>query len=115
MSRTKTPGAKKAVSLRRDRRNAYGENAKASRKAIPRRKALSQRSARRAAAVAIHGLAQESSAHVEEPSDRRLADARAKVRRGFRKSPDPPLGERVEKKLAHRRLLDAEGDRQRRR
>lgn len=114
MSKIKTPGAKKALSLKRDRRSAYGENDKASRKSIPRRKALSHRAARRAATLATHSLEQEASTRGDDLSDRRVADVKAKVRKGFRKCPDAPLGERVGQKLAKRRKLDADGGRRRR-
>lgn len=114
MSKIKPPGAKKTLSLERDRRSAYGENDKASRKAIPRRKALSHRAARRASTLATHSLEQEAMARAEEPSDRQLADVKTKVRKGFRKSPDAPLGERVEQKLARRHELSAQGGRGRR-
>jgi hypothetical protein len=36
MSTIKNPEEKKRLSLKHDRRNVYGENAKASRKGIPR-------------------------------------------------------------------------------
>lgn len=38
MKKQKTPQEKKELSYKKDRRNVYGENDKASRKAIPRRK-----------------------------------------------------------------------------
>jgi hypothetical protein len=43
----KSPQEKKALSYAKDRRNAYGENDKASRKAIPLRKAGENRQDRR--------------------------------------------------------------------
>jgi len=43
----KSPQEKKRLSLRKDRRNTYGENSKASRKAIPRHKKAQRRAARR--------------------------------------------------------------------
>ncbi|MGC2617441.1 MAG: hypothetical protein WA414_00280 [Acidobacteriaceae bacterium] len=50
MSRLKSPQEKKTASLDLDRRNAYGENAKASRKGIPRSKKRSHSAERQAAA-----------------------------------------------------------------
>jgi hypothetical protein len=38
VARKKSPQQKKAESLKKDRRNAYGENSKSSRKNIPRAK-----------------------------------------------------------------------------
>lgn len=44
---TKTPQEKKRLSYERDRRNRYGQNAKASRRLIPLRKAKTKRSYRK--------------------------------------------------------------------
>lgn len=48
-----SPQEKKSLSYARDRRNSYGENDKASRKAIPARKAGENRKVRRKATQAI--------------------------------------------------------------
>jgi HTH-type transcriptional regulator/antitoxin HigA len=50
------PPEKKRLSLTRDRRNTYGENAKSSRKNIPLSKQLSQRAMRRPANVPLQAL-----------------------------------------------------------
>lgn len=92
MKRARTPQEKKSLSLKRDRRNAYGQNDKASRKAIPLRKALEARRVRRKAdeplARAVEGL---------EPAALDLAESsvRQELHRvgGWTKSPDAPLGE----------------------
>ena len=47
MSKVKNPRAKKRLSLERDRRNTYGENAKSSRKNIQRGKQRTQMKERR--------------------------------------------------------------------
>lgn len=52
----KTPQAKKALSYALDRRNAYRENDKASRKLIPLRKARENRQDRRKIAQALDTL-----------------------------------------------------------
>jgi hypothetical protein len=49
MSTVKNPEEKKILSLKLDRRNTYGENAKASRKSIPRAKQRTSKQTRHAA------------------------------------------------------------------
>jgi hypothetical protein len=49
----KTPQQKKAESYAKDRRNTYGENAKSSRKNIPRNQRLRNRAVRRIARMAF--------------------------------------------------------------
>jgi hypothetical protein len=102
MSKIKHPKAKKETSLKRDRRNAYGENSKASRKAIPLQKALSHRATRRAATQATQALQTSPEPEVDVAADARLAAVRGWERVAFRKKPDKPLGERVARKLARR-------------
>ena len=53
MSIVKNPEEKKFLSLKHDRRNTYGENAKASRRLIPRGKQLSSKAARASVAQAL--------------------------------------------------------------
>ncbi|AQR74985.1 hypothetical protein [Sphingomonas sp. LM7] len=102
---TRTPQDKKALSLAKDRRNAYGESDKASRKAIPARKAGENRKSRR---KAVHAL------KVVERVDERAAEVIVSslahdVERvgGWTKSPDMPLGEVVAH--AKRAALSREG------
>ncbi len=80
MSSAKSPQEKKQLSLERDRRNVYGENAKSSRKNIPKSKRLSQRSARKAANTplqAIKGSIREEEAIAAELASRtKLVDRR---------------------------------------
>ncbi|MFZ0981604.1 MAG: hypothetical protein WAN23_19540 [Candidatus Acidiferrales bacterium] len=93
MSRVKEPREKKRLSLERDRRNVFGENDKASRKAIPRRKQLSHMRIRRNASQVLAKI----KGDVEES---RVLEAEALVktksitlrRTGFEKTPDRPLG-----------------------
>ena len=95
----RSPQEKKALSYARDRRNAYGENDKASRKAIPARKAKAHRKERRAAASALQG-AQEA-AVLEARLDAFLGSRSRKD--VWRKKPDRPLGEHVTLKQTLRR------------
>ena len=89
----KTPQQKKALSLRKDRRNTYGQNDKAARKAIPLRKALENRRNRHKQNRAIAKLEEldEAAADVVESS------ATKDVYRsgGWVKSPDEPLGDYI--------------------
>jgi hypothetical protein len=92
----RSPREKKALSYALDRRNAYRENDKASRKLIPLRKAQESRQARRKAAQALEALPRlgEAAADVAESS------ARQDVYRvgGWRKSADAPLGEGLKRR-----------------
>jgi hypothetical protein len=56
MSSVKDPQEKKNLSLARDRRNTYGENAKASRKNIPASKQRSHQTERHAAKAPLQQL-----------------------------------------------------------
>ncbi|MDH4746542.1 hypothetical protein OMP43_21165 [Sphingomonas sp. CBMAI 2297] len=114
----KSPQRKKALSYAKDRRNAYGQNDKAARKAIPARKAGENRRARRKAG---HALA------VIERLDAPVADMvesalRHDIERvgGWTKAADMPLGDYVasRKAWAERRIgsnarVRAEVERQR--
>lgn len=104
VSKIKSAREKKALSLKRDRRNTFGENSKASRKAIPRRKQLSHMGERRAIGQILSHL-RESAAE----GDATEADVLAKTtivekkRKAFKKHRDTALGVVVKKKLAERR------------
>ncbi len=95
MRRKNTPQEKKRLSLQKDRRNAYGENDKASRKAIPLRKAKVNRSNRRSDTVALSGALGAPDEELDNATEQKLRGRRRKV---WRKWPDEPLG----KKLAER-------------
>lgn len=90
----RSPREKKDLSYARDRRNGYrGGLRKLARKAIPRRKALENRDARRKVVAALHGLD-----NVDEMrADLIESDARNDVQRvgGWTKRPDVPLGEHI--------------------
>jgi hypothetical protein len=79
--RRRSPQEKKALSLQKDRRNRYGENDKAARKAIPAAKARSHRVVRRADKQA---LSDSDAAQEAVPLTLRNPD--------WKKVPDVPLG-----------------------
>lgn len=86
----KSPQEKKRNSLAKDRRNDYVENSKASRKAIPRFKAVGNRRYRKALKRTLSG-------DVAEFGVVESAKA-AKVRKNAkRKDPDIPLGEHIKR------------------
>lgn len=101
MSKIKSAREKKALSLKRDRRNTFHENSKASRNAIPRRKQLSHMGERRAVTQILSHL-REGAAE----DDATNADALAKTtilekkRKAFKKHRDTALGVVVKEKLA---------------
>ncbi len=96
----KSPTEKKALSYAKDCRNSFGENDKASRKAIPARKAKESRKVRRNANKALAGLGQldEGAASLIESSLRNDVERVG----GWKKSPDMPLGEMIKQKSEQR-------------
>ena len=104
MSKVKTPQQKKRLSYAHDRRNAYGENQKSSRKNIPRSKQRSHQEERRSVRqvlVAAQGKVADEVA--DQAQSQTLRAGRIKKLKAFRKSPDKPLGETVERRLHRRR------------
>ena len=95
-----SPREKKTLSYARDRRNSYGENDKASRKAIPARKAGENRKVRRKAAQAI--------AQVERVDEAAAVALESSLKHdiervgGWTKGSDMPLQEFLQRQ-AHRR------------
>lgn len=96
---TKSPQDKKRLSLERDRRNDYGENAKSSRKNIPLSRALSHRSIRKDQNQSLRGAL--VAATEEQLTEAELRSTETKPQ-WWRKHPDAPLGEVVAQKLARR-------------
>jgi hypothetical protein len=100
MSKEENPQEKKTSSLKYDRRNTYGENAKASRKNIAKGKQISHQRERRAIAqnlVALSGLPPNEESmmvteHAAKTTERRLKRLR------FKKVADEPLGVVIERK-----------------
>jgi len=93
VSKVKTPTEKKRLSLTRDRRNTYGENSKSSRKNIAKAKQRRHMDERRAVAHVLKGLNGQVDDDVASDAELEvkvtIADSR---NRGFRKTPDKPLG-----------------------
>lgn len=98
--RKRSPQEKKLLSLLKDRRNLYGENDKASRKAIPLRKAMAWREERRAARSALG----QAIAAPEEAADVIESDLRKDIERArrWKKAPDAPLGEAIARQARSR-------------
>ena len=99
-----SPADKKALSYAKDRRNSFGENDKAARKAIPARKAGENRKNRRKAAQALDGYEalDEGSADLIESS---LTHDIERVG-GWKKSPDQPLGDHISQQNDRRDFRD---------
>lgn len=99
-----SPQQKKALSLKRDRRNDYGENAKASRKAIPLKKRRQARAERRLAQTAVPAGA--SAVDLERLDEVEVRLVRVRREGSPRlKVPDKPLGEVLARKLVRRARL----------
>lgn len=94
-----SPQEKKDLSYRKDRRNAYGENNKSSRKNIPRSKALSIRSERHARNQALHSALIAPTEDQQVATENRVHTASP---RRWRKSPDVPLSEHVARQRKRR-------------
>jgi hypothetical protein len=107
MSSIKSPQDKEQQSLQKDRRNTYGENSKSSRKNIRKGKQRSHMEERRVANAtlsAIKGNPEEDAVVAAE------LQARVRViqsqREAFRKRPDTPLKEVLDRKrITGRRYL----------
>lgn len=104
MSTIKSPQQKKKISLQKDRRNMYGESPHSSRKNIRRGKQNQHQEERRAsnrtlALVAAH------STEDQMISCEVAADTSARVNRlkGFKKDPDRPLRDFIERQQFRRR------------
>lgn len=80
-----TPQEKKALSYARDCRNAYGNNDKAARKAIPLRKAASIRKERRKLNASVQN----------EVKGLGVAETPRTNKKAWKKMSDMPLGQRV--------------------
>jgi hypothetical protein len=99
--RIKTPQEKKKLSLTKDRRNTYGENAKSSRKNIARNKVLSHQKVR---AKAREGLSMVTSASEADADTLQSTLTTPRLQKSsWRKCPDTPLGEVVKSKLVRRK------------
>ncbi|MDO8286278.1 MAG: hypothetical protein Q7T69_14810 [Rhodoferax sp.] len=110
MNIRRTPQQKKALSLERDRRNAYGERGANSRFAIARHKAKDLRRIRRMENAPL-------GSRTLVPAEDDLAEAQLRAvahpPRSWKKSPDRPLAENVERKLVRRAAIAEAGGRRR--
>jgi hypothetical protein len=103
MSKIKSPAEKKRQSLARDRRNTFGEGTHASRKSIPRRKAMQHQQERHAANQALGGALRSTSVESLDSIEGKVSSAsRLKRLSGFRKLADEPLGRVIKRKQAGR-------------
>jgi hypothetical protein len=93
MSKVKSPAEKKALSLKLDRRNVYGESPHASRKNIPRGKRRAHKNERHAVGQILGNVGTEpdEDAAIAAELAAKLA-ARAVKLKGFKKGADWPLG-----------------------
>ncbi|MBJ7609593.1 MAG: hypothetical protein JF887_09235 [Candidatus Dormibacteraeota bacterium] len=100
----KTPQEKKRLSMTKDRRNTYGENDKATRKNIPRSKQGGRMRLRKAVHQALGRAKGAAEPESEDEAENRVAavQSTAKRRLLFRKWPDTPLGEVLERKRRRR-------------
>jgi hypothetical protein len=105
MSKVKSPDEKKRLSLALDRRNAYRENDKSSRKNIPRAKAGSHRSERRAVEQVLADVPLKAEAHELVESLARTT-VRIKKLKAFKKSPDEPLSAHIASRSTRRSRLE---------
>jgi len=95
----RSPQEKKWLSYEKDRRNAYGENDKASRKAIPRNKRNVSRANRRQDQQALIQTTGIRHPDTEDKTDESLHRRR---RKKWRKSADETLRQAVERRLRRR-------------
>lgn len=101
----KTPQEKKTLSLTKDRRNAYRENDKASRKNIPLARARDHRKNRHRQNQTLAGverLGEEAAALVESTARQDIRNGQ-----GWTKLPDQPLGDHLSEQRARRARRDS--------
>jgi hypothetical protein len=106
MSSVKAPPEKKRLSLALDRRNNYGENSKASRKNIPKAKARSNRAERRTVQQVVSEVV--SGSLPDEVEAQARSTGLKKVREKFKKWPDEPLVDAIQRKKEKRIRLGAD-------
>ncbi len=99
MKKSKTPQEKKHLSYKKDRRNTYGERGSHSRHAIALQKAINRRIDRRRADQPLKSLDSDTT----DSLDQAELEVKTIVRRGWKKYPDRPLAEVVERKVERRK------------
>ena len=99
-----SPQEKKRNSYAKDRRNAYGENDKSSRKSIPARKAGENHDDRRKVSRSLAGFAKLG----PEAADLVESSVRHDISRvgGWKKQPDAPLSEHLETRPRNKLSID---------
>jgi hypothetical protein len=97
------PQERKALSYARDRRNAYAENDKSSRRNIRRNKRIPNRSDRHRERQVLSMTAGRIVPHLGESAELKLLAKKSMwIRKGWRKCADTPLAEVVEFALLRR-------------
>ena len=91
----KTPQEKKQLSYERDRRNRYGQNAKASRRLIPLRKAKTKRSYRKRTNQILAAAPKSADLLADDAPENRIA---ATPKKRWRKVPDVSLKDAIKAK-----------------
>ncbi|MFI7001302.1 hypothetical protein [Nocardia sp. NPDC050175] len=95
----RSPQEKKQLRYAKDRRNGYGENDKASRKNLPRKRARVHRANRHQAHADLQQATGPVDAESSDAAEVRLRGRRPKL---FQKHPDVPLGDHVRWQLRRR-------------
>ena len=95
----KSPQEKKRLSLLKDRRNTYGEHSKGSRKSIARHKRERSRVARRLRNQPLRQAIGPVDAEIENQVEGQRVAAPKSY---WKKVPDTPLGEVIQRKMARR-------------
>ena len=102
MKKLRTPQEKKLLSYQKDCRNTYGERGSNSRYAIAAQKAVSRRIYRHCSYQVLRVL-KNTEAVLSDVLDDADLQIKTVVKRGWKKCPDSPLREVVERKLKRRK------------
>ena len=92
MSSITNPQEKKHLAYKHERRNRYGQNAKASRKLIPLRKKKGERAQRRATTQIVAGAKNSTDLLGDDSAENRVADV---PKKRWRKAPDSSLADAI--------------------
>jgi Arc/MetJ family transcription regulator len=92
----RTPQEKKKLSLKKDHRSAYGENSKASRKAVPKRKKAVNKSFRKLVKNSLDTLKMRNLD--EDELVKKENKVKGVKKKDWKKFPDIPLKEHIERK-----------------
>jgi hypothetical protein len=98
MSSIHTPQEKKRLAYQHDRRNGYGQNAKASRKLIPLRKRKGERAYRKLTNQIVAGAVRSADLLADDSIENRVADV---AKKRWRKIPDVSLADAIRRKQAN--------------